>query len=466
MSNSQPPVIIEGDDASARALEAIKARAPLLMVLGGAGTGKTTFLQNLRRKGGGRQVFLAPTGVAALQVGGQTIHSFFGIPPRLMNPDEVRPRVQVRRLLKKLDRVVIDEISMVRADLLDAVDISLRIARENPAPFGGVQMVLVGDFLQLPPVVPLAEQEMLARMGYEGPFAFHAKVLRNALRSALGDEAGIGVQEWDGEQANMDSLLPMQNVPLTHVPFTHVHRQSDHAFIFTLDAIRRGRGVREALEMLNAACVRPHRPGVLPVLLTPTNARADAYNARGIAALDEGGRAFDGNLEGEFGLEGDRLPVPEKLVLKRGARVMALRNDPARRWVNGSVGTVVGMDTDSARVKLDDGPTVDMESFTWERVRYGWDENTGRIEAKVVGTYTQLPLAYAWALTMHKSQGLTLEDVRIDFGEGAFAPGQAYVALSRARSLEGLSLVRAIRPNDIRVDRRVAAFVSAFEAQG
>ncbi|MGQ3673024.1 ATP-dependent DNA helicase [Xanthobacter sp. TB0136] len=466
MSAGQPPVIIEGDDAAARALAAIRARAPLLMVLGGAGTGKTTFLQNLKRRGGGRQVFLAPTGVAALQVGGQTIHSFFGIPPRLMNPDEVRPRVQVRRLLKKLDRVVIDEISMVRADLLDAVDISLRIARENPAPFGGVQMVLVGDFLQLPPVVPMAEQEMLARMGYEGPFAFHAKVLRNALRSALGDAAGIGVQEWDGEQANMDSLMPMQDVPLTHVPFTHVHRQSDHAFISTLDAIRRGRNVREALDMLNAACVRPHRPGVLPVLLTPTNARADAYNARGLAALEEGGHAFDGSLEGEFGLEGDRLPVPEKLVLKRGARVMALRNDPSRRWVNGSVGTVVGMDADSARVKLDDGPTVDMESFTWERVRYGWDENTGRIEAKVVGTYTQLPLAYAWALTMHKSQGLTLEDVRIDFGEGAFAPGQAYVALSRARSLEGLSLVRAIRPNDIRVDRRVATFVNAFEAQG
>ncbi len=465
MSVEKPPVIVE-EDASARALAAIKARAPLLMVLGGAGTGKTTFLQNLRRTGGGRQVFLAPTGVAALQVGGQTIHSFFGIPPRLMNPDEVRPRVQVRRLLKKLDRVVIDEISMVRADLLDAVDISLRIARENPAPFGGVQMVLVGDFMQLPPVVPMAEQEMLSRMGYEGPFAFHAKVLRNALRTALGEEAGIGVQEWDGEQANMDSLMPLDNVPLTQVPFTHVHRQTDNAFISALGAIRRGRGVREAAEMLNEACVRPHRPGVLPVLLTPTNARADAYNARGIAALEEGGRAFDGDLKGEFGLEGDRLPVPEKLVLKRGARVMALRNDPARRWVNGSVGTVVGMDADSARVKLDDGPTVDMESFTWERVRYGWDDNTGRIEAKVVGTYTQLPLAYAWALTMHKAQGLTLEDVRIDFGEGAFAAGQAYVALSRARSLEGLSLVRAIRSSDIRVDRRVAMFVNAFEAEG
>ncbi|WP_238120598.1 MULTISPECIES: ATP-dependent DNA helicase [unclassified Xanthobacter] len=419
---------------SARALAAIEARAPTLLVLGGAGTGKTTFLHELRKTPRGRQVFLAPTGVAALQVGGQTIHSFFGIPPRLLNPDEVKPRVQVRRLLKKLDRVIIDEISMVRADLLDAVDISLRIARDSSEPFGGVQMVLVGDFLQLPPVVPMAEQEMLARMGYDGPFAFHAK--------ALVDRATTGV------------------------PFTHVHRQTDRGFIAMLDALRRGRGARDAAEALNDACVRPHREGRLPVLLTPTNARADAYNARGLASLPDEGREFAGALKGEFGLEGDRLPVAERLVLKRGARVMALRNDPARRWVNGSVGTVVGLAAGCAIVKLDAGPTVEIESFTWERIRYGWDERTARIEAQVVGTYTQLPLAPAWALTMHKAQGLTLDDVRIDFGEGAFAPGQAYVALSRARSLEGLSLVRAIRGSDVRVDRRVAAFMEAFEAEG
>ncbi len=165
----------DGTDAAKRALAAIDAGARAIMVLGGAGTGKTTFLHELRKTPRGRQVFLAPTGVAAIQVGGQTIHSFFGIPPRLLNPDEVKPRVHIRRLLKKLDRVVIDEISMVRADLLDAVDISLRIARDRPEPFGGVQMVLVGDFLQLPPVVPRHEEELLSRMGYEGPFAFNAK---------------------------------------------------------------------------------------------------------------------------------------------------------------------------------------------------------------------------------------------------------------------------------------------------
>ncbi|MEW6255548.1 MAG: DEAD/DEAH box helicase [Pseudomonadota bacterium] len=418
-------------DGSARALAHIEAGTGTIMVLGGAGTGKTTFLHDLRKESRGRQVFLAPTGVAALQLGGQTIHSFFGIPPRILNPDEVKPRVQVRRLLKKLDRLVIDEISMVRADLLDTVDRSLRIARDRDEPFGGVQVVLVGDFLQLPPVVPYAEQEMLERMGYGGPFAFDAMALRAQ--------------------------------PVARVPFTKVHRQSDDVFIALLGAVRRGVGLREAVEGFNATCVRDHRPGVLPVLLTPTNARADAYNQRGLAALSGTERTFAGLLKGEFGLEGDRLPVPERLTLKSGARVMALRNDPARRWVNGSVGTVLGIGAHSAVVRLDAGPTVEIESFTWERTRYGWDDATGRIEAQVVGTYTQLPLAPAWAITMHKAQGLTLEDVRIDFESGAFAAGQAYVALSRARSMEGLSLVRPIRHSDIRFDRRVAAFVAAFE---
>ncbi|WP_341989157.1 DEAD/DEAH box helicase [Azorhizobium sp. AG788] len=420
------------EDGAARALAHIDAGARAILVLGGAGTGKTTFLHELRKSPRGRQVFLAPTGVAALQLGGQTLHSFFGIPPRILNPEDVKPRVQVRRLLKKLDRLVIDEISMVRADLLDTVDRTLRIARESNVPFGGVQVVLVGDFLQLPPVVPNVEQQVLEQMGYEGPFAFHARV--------LADHA------------------------VAHVPFTVVHRQSDSEFIRHLGAIRRGENLREALAALNEACVRPHRSGVLPVLLTPTNARADAYNQRGLAALAGNERVFEGALKGEFGLDGDRLPVPERLVLKTGARVMALRNDPARRWVNGSVGTVTGIGAHSALVRLDGGGTVEIEAFTWERIRYAFDDATGRIEGQVVGTFSQLPLVPAWAMTMHKAQGLTLEDVRIDFDNGAFAAGQSYVALSRARSLAGLSLVREIRPSDIRIDRRVAAFVRDFEA--
>ncbi len=431
------PAALQADPAHARAHDALARGERTLLVVGGAGTGKTTFLNALRRTEGDkvvRQVFLAPTGVAALQLGGQTIHSFFGIPPRLFNPDEVKPRPHVRRLLKKLDRVVIDEISMVRSDLVDAIDISLRTARNSREPFGGVQMVLVGDFLQLPPVVPRAEEEMLGRMGYAGPFAFHAKALAD--------------------------------LPVSVAPFATVHRQSERDFIAMLDAIRRGVGAREAAEALNAACVRDHRPGAQPVLLTPTNARAEAYNAAGLDALPGSAREYAGDLKGDFGLDGDRLPVNDRLLLKPGARVMALRNDPARRWVNGSVGTVLSLDAKSATVRLDTGGLADIEAHTWERIRYGWDDASERIEADVVGTYTQLPLAPAWALTMHKAQGLTLDDVRIDLGNGAFAPGQAYVALSRARSLAGLSLVRPIRGSDVRVDREVAAFMAACEGAG
>ncbi|MBS7541943.1 ATP-dependent DNA helicase [Ancylobacter oerskovii] len=421
------------EEAFARPLAMLREQAPVTMVLGGAGTGKTTFLHMLRKHGGSRQVFLAPTGVAALQLGGQTIHSFFGLPPRLVDPDQVRPRSPKRTLMKKLDRLVIDEVSMVRADVLDAVDRCLRIVRGRPEPFGGVQMVLVGDFLQLPPVVPMAEREILEHFGYEGPFAFDARVLRET--------------------------------PVARLPFTKVWRQSDIHFVEHLAALRSGRFVADAVAAINEACFRPHRDGRIPVVLAPTNARVDAYNRRGLEGLADGGRVYEGASQGEFDLANDRLPVPEALLLKVGARVMTVRNDPERQWVNGSVGTVIGLAPDRAFVRLDAGGVAEIERVSWERIRYDWDETTGKVEAKVVGTYTQLPLVPAWAVTVHKAQGLTLEDVRIDFDSGAFAAGQAYVALSRARSLEGLSLVRPLRASDIRIDRRVAAFASAFEAE-
>lgn len=419
------------DDAFAGPLELVREGAPLIMVLGGAGTGKTTFLHALRRLGGAKQAFLAPTGVAALQLGGQTIHSFFGLPPRLLDPQNVKPRAQRKAVLKKLERLVIDEISMVRADVLDAVDRCLRSARNNPAPFGGVQVVLVGDFLQLPPVVPTAERELLGHMGYEGPFAFDAQVLRE--------------------------------VDIARLPFTQVWRQTDDYFIDQLARLRAGRHVEEAVAAINEASFRAHRPGRVPVVLAPTNARVDAYNRHGMEALPDGGRLYGGVSQGEFDLANDRLPVPEALVLKTGARVMAVRNDPEKQWVNGSVGTIIGLAPDRAYVRLDTGSTVEVERVSWERIRYDWDEAGARIEAKVVGTYTQLPLVPAWAVTVHKAQGLTLEDARIDFDSGAFAAGQAYVALSRARSLEGLSLARPLRAGDIRIDRRVARYVAEFE---
>jgi ATP-dependent DNA helicase PIF1 len=421
-----------GSPATDRAFELLNGPAAAIMILGGAGTGKTTFLYALQKDRRKKQVFLAPTGVAALHLGGQTLHSFFGIPPRIINHDEIRIRARQRKLFRSIERMVIDEISMVRADLLDVVDRTLRISRERDVPFGGVQVVLVGDFFQLPPVVPAAEEDMLDRLGYSGPYSFDAKVLKNTV--------------------------------IDRVPFVKVHRQTDSVFVECLHRLRRGVRVSEALTTINDACVRPHRPNTVPVILTPTNARADAYNYEGLARLHSAERVYVGVAAGTFGMESDRLPVPETLGLKIGARVMAVRNDPGKRWVNGSVGTVTGLAPDRVSVRLDTGSNVEIERFTWEKIRYEWDEARARVAATVVGTYTQLPVVHAWAVTIHKAQGLTLEDARVDFDYGAFAPGQAYVAVSRSRSMEGLSLVRPIRGSEIKVDPRVTEFMEAFEA--
>jgi ATP-dependent exoDNAse (exonuclease V) alpha subunit len=344
---------------------------------------------------------------------------------------EASIRARQRKLFRNIDRMVIDEISMVRADLLDVVDRTLRIAREVDAPFGGVQVVLVGDFFQLPPVVPVAEEEMLDRLGYSGPYSFNSKVFRE--------------------------------LAIECVPFVKVYRQTDPAFVECLNYLRRGDGISAALATINDRCVRPHRAQRIPVILTPTNLRADAYNHDGLARLPGGERIYVGVATGTFGTEGDRLPVPESLGLKIGARIMAVRNDPGRRWVNGSVGTISGLASDRVTVRLDSGPEVEIERFTWEKIRYEWDPVRARVGATVVGTYTHLPIVHAWALTIHKAQGLTLEDARVDFDYGAFAPGQAYVAVSRSRSMEGLSLVRPIRESEIRIDPRVSDYMDVFE---
>lgn len=414
-----------------RALALANGSSKAILVLGGAGTGKTTFLHALQRDEGKRQVFLAPTGVAALRLRGQTIHSFFGIPPQIINQDEIEVNVRQRRLFRGIDRMVIDEISMVRADLLDVVDRTLRIARETNAPFGGMQVVLVGDFFQLPPVVPLADEEILDRLGYQGPYSFNAKVFPELV--------------------------------LDRVPFTIVYRQSDPAFIDCLNCVRRGTSIIATLATINDACVGPHRPHRMPVVLTPTIRRADIYNHEGLSRLQTPGRVYVGEAKGTFGNGVDKLPVPESLALKVGTRVMTVRNGPGLRWVNGSVGTVAGLADKSVAIRLDAGGEVEIERVVWEKIRYEWDPVRSRVAAAIVGTYTHLPLVHAWALTIHKAQGLTLEDARVDFDYGAFAPGQVYVAVSRCRSLDGLSLVRPIRDSEIKIDSQVAEYMQRFE---
>ena len=280
------------------ALEAIDQGERAVMVVGRAGTGKTTLIHYLRRRPGGeRQVILAPTGIAALNAGGQTIHSFFRIRPGPISSDGLKSLPRLGRAFQRLERVVIDEISMVRADLLDAVDRSLRVNRAIDEPFGGVQMLLVGDFLQLPPVVPPDERALLTRLRYRSPYAFSARSL--------------------------------EGVAVAPIELTTVHRQKDEKFIELLGRLRLGDRVEETVSMLNACCCRPPRQGSEPVKLTPTNARADFYNQEGLRKLPGDAVSFEGVIKGRFQVQGKQLPAPERLLLKVGARVMAVKNDPA-----------------------------------------------------------------------------------------------------------------------------------------
>ena len=348
------------------------------------------------------------------------------------NLSEIQPRRGGAKLFKNLKRVIIDEISMVRADLLDAVDHALQINRKDARPFGGVQIILVGDFLQLPPVVRGDEEEILSSMGYETPFAFSAKCL--------------------------------QKNKVVTIELSKVHRQDDPEYIRLLGNIRSGDDLEETVKAFNNTCFGQHKRDAAPVILTGTNAIAEKYNQRGLKSLPSQDVLYEGIISGEFNLDKDKLPTPELLNLKVGARIMMVKNDKGKKWVNGSLGEVVRLGQDRIWVKLDDKDGEhEVAKAAWENIRYEWDDEKQSIEAKVVGSYSQIPVIPAWALTIHKAQGLTLENVRVDLATGAFASGQAYVALSRARSLEGLSFATPLRVTDAIVDRRLIQSEHSFK---
>jgi len=403
--------------------------APVVLVTGRAGTGKTRLVQYLKsRPGGELQATVAPTGIAALNARAQTIHSFFHLEHVVLDARRLSKGGRFGSLYRRMKRLVIDEISMVRADTVDAIDARLRQVRMDRRPFGGVEVVMVGDFLQLPPVVAESDRHMLQNLGYETPWAFSAQVL--------------------------------QPLPVTTVTLERVWRQGEPDFVDMLGAIRSGRGIEDALARLNACCTGPHRDGVKPLLLTPTRASAERHNRDGLAALGNERSGFRGTFERDFALGAVNLPVPEYIELAPGARVMAVRNDPAGRFVNGTLGTVTRINRDDGVfVKFDRRRDEDLvEAVTWEKTRQQWNDKESRIDNEVVGTYRQIPLIHAWAVTIHKAQGLTLDDVRVDLGAGAFAPGQVYVALSRVRTLAGLSFARPLRASDLRSDPVIAAF--------
>lgn len=421
-----PDLTITPAFAAARA--ALEAGRNVLLT-GKAGTGKTTFLDWFRQQTDKNIAVVAPTGVAALNVRGQTIHSFFELKPGFLTPDH-RFRIRNRKLFKALDLLIVDEISMVRADLFDAMAAILKQYGPHPRqPFGGVQICLVGDLLQLPPIISPGEREAFHHL-YQGPYFFQA-------------------QSWQPEQ-------------FTTIAFDDVFRQRDPAFVALLNQIRAGVRTPDVLTALN------QRVGELTVTegvvtLTTTNARAAQINELRMAALPHTGRVYTGDVAGTFTASGQNLPAPEALLLKPGAQVMFTRNDvPGRRWVNGTLGVVRHLEADAVIVEVERGDRprlYEVEREMWKAVKYRLDEASGEIAEEETGHYTQFPLTPAWAVTIHKSQGKTLDRVLIDLDRGAFAPGQLYVALSRCRTLANLTLSRPISLSDIRVDPRVVGFL-------
>jgi ATP-dependent DNA helicase PIF1 len=405
-----------------------------LFVTGRAGTGKSTLLTCLKELVTDEMVVLAPTGLAAVNVGGQTIHSFFGFPPRLIRPDDIR-RSRNGRLMRRLKFVVIDEVSMVRSDLMWAIDQALRVNRGRPREaFGGVRLALFGDLHQLPPVVNDAEVAEHLESQHGGPFFFSIPALREGAGTAL-------------------------------IELSQVFRQRDQALLGVLNKIREGDADVDDLSLLNSRVhpIRTLSDGEPYVILTPTNAAAGRINIAYLDALPGQPRPYKAATTGEFNASAQ--PTEETLMLKPGAKVMLLRNDADRRWVNGTIARVSRLE--EGRVWVDvQGDEHEVEQAAWESRRYAYDKDAEKIVETVAGTFTQFPLRLAWALTIHKSQGLTLDKVYIDLGRGTFAHGQAYVALSRCRTLEGLALARPLRPSDILFDRTAMDYRRLFEAVG
>jgi ATP-dependent exoDNAse (exonuclease V) alpha subunit len=407
-------------DPTQAALDLLQAGQAHIFLTGRAGTGKTTLLRRFLERVGTRAAVVAPTGVAAMNAGGQTIHSFFRFPPRLIEPQDVK-RLRHARVLKEIETLVIDEISMVRADMMAAIDRSLRLHRDSNEPFGGVRMVVVGDLAQLPPVVDGQIAQYLDEV-YGGPFFFNAPGFRDA--------------------------------GFLRVELDTVFRQSDPDFIDILAAVREGNvGEREAA-LLNECVTQAtgFDASASHVVLTPTNQAAHDINTARLAALPGDVSAYSSRTEGQFNAR--LFPTEDPLILKPGARVMMIRNDPSGRWVNGTMGMVAELEQDAVRVRVGE-ETHRVEPAAWERYSYTYDAAKKSIDKSVVGAFKQLPLRLAWAMTVHKSQGLTLDKVYIDFSRGMFAHGQAYVALSRARSLDGLKLSRPLRPRDLVIDPRI-----------
>lgn len=426
-----------------QALQIIQFTRNSLFLTGRAGTGKSTFLRYIAAHTKKKHVILAPTGIAAINAGGSTIHSFFKLPFYPLLPTDTRYSVRNLRgtmkyngekikLLKELELIIIDEVSMVRADIIDFIDKLLRVyCRNMREPFGGKQMLFVGDIYQLEPVVKEDDRRLLHPF-YASGYFFDARVFRS--------------------------------FQLVSVELRKVYRQTDPEFVSILDDIRTNNATDADLQRLNQRVGSSFSDDDenLSITLSTRRDTVDFINRRELEKLD--GKSFIsvGQITGEF--PESSLPTPVELELKPGCHVMFIKNDMNKRWINGTLGVVSAIDDDGTVVCVvtEDGNEYDVEKELWENVRYKFNETEKKIEEEQIGTYVQFPLRLAWAITVHKSQGLTFRRVNIDFTGGAFAGGQTYVALSRCMSLDGISLKEPIRRNDIFVRSEVVRFAKNY----
>jgi hypothetical protein len=392
----------------------------LVLVTGGAGTGKSTFIRWMAGQFEGATILAAPTGIAALNVGGKTLHSLCKFPPAWLMRKDIK--IDSKSPVLKARLLIIDEISMVDANLLDAVDHFLQANRNSSLPFGGLPVILVGDLFQLPPVVTSSERALFKKW-YSSPKFFAAKAVTS---------------------------VPFRSIELTK-PF----RQSEEHFVSLLSKIREGRDLEETLAALNSEVAITGSPGDGSVWLCPRNVDVDRVNAERLARLPGRTQTYHAEVEGAF--KESNYPVPGRIELKEGTQVVLARN--GAKYVNGSVATVTSLGASRIEVRLaSSGEVVQVPQEVWEQYDYVVDAESGVLDRVVVGKFTQLPVVLGWASTIHRSQGRTLDAVHLDLGAGAFETGQTYVALSRCRSLRTLSLTRPLTPSDVIVDPEATAF--------
>jgi ATP-dependent exoDNAse (exonuclease V) alpha subunit len=426
-SDQLPPNLDINDEFKA-AFDLMENTAERLFITGKAGTGKSTLLKYFKANTGKKIIVLAPTGVAAINVGGQTIHSFFRLPPKIIQKDAIK-RLRDKSLVENLDMVIIDEVSMVRADLMDGIDYALRLNRgKMKTPFGGVQMVFFGDLFQLPPVVEHEARQLLGER-YSSPYFFSAKAF---------------------DDCNMRSI-----------ELSTIYRQKDSSFMELLNRVRNKEHTEEDLGILNERVHKDIAPSKkdTTVILTTTNSLASVINQDRLSRLPGKAITYEAVAAGRF--EESAYPTDTSLKLKIGAQVILIKNDPGKQWVNGTLAKVVALSEDSIVVDIN-GQTCDVPVVKWQKIEYSYNEEEDKIEDEVVGAFAQYPIKLAWAITIHKSQGQTFDKVIIDLGHGAFTHGQLYVALSRCTCLDGIRLKRPVRQSDIIFDERIYEFKDRF----